>query len=239
MVLVWQWRDWPSPELEPDAEGLGTASVEESAQPEQNPLDLLTPLGEKEEYAVVTERPLFLPGRRPPVEEPPEEAPPEPEQISDLARLDLNAVLITPAESSAWVRDPSNKELVKLRLGDDLAGWTVKEILTDRLLLERQGETDTLILRDYKNMPPPVPPRRKPVARNPREQAPQKAAKQPPRQAAKQAPREATGQPAAVKRPNPRQPAGSRQDALQQPPARNLRTRPNARNPQQQRQVQE
>ena len=62
------------------------------------------------------------------------------EQPSDLARLDLNAVLITPTASSAWVWDPSKKELVRLRPGDDLEGWSVQEILSDRVLLERQGE---------------------------------------------------------------------------------------------------
>jgi hypothetical protein len=155
--------------------------VEVPPAPEENPLDLLTPLGEKEEYAVVTERPLFLPDRRPPSEEPEEAAPePEPEKATVLARLDLNAILISPAGSSAWIRDPANKNLVRLRPGDDLEGWSVQEILSDRVLLERQGQTDTLILRDYKNMPPPAPPRQRRAARRPPRQSPRDAAKRPP-----------------------------------------------------------
>ena len=47
----------------------------DTGQTEENPLDLLTPLGEKEEYADVTERPLFLPDRRPPSEEPRRKSP--------------------------------------------------------------------------------------------------------------------------------------------------------------------
>jgi hypothetical protein len=40
----------------------------------------------------------------------------------------------------------------------------VKEILGDRLVLVRQGDTDTLVLRDYKNRPQPgrTPPARPP-----------------------------------------------------------------------------
>lgn len=215
-VLVWQWRDWPTPTPQVTAADPKVPSGETSEPPEDNPLVLLTPLGEKEEYAEVTERPLFLPDRRPASEEPSEEEPAEPEQIGDLARIDLNAVMITPAESSAWVRDPAVKELVRLRPGDDLAGWSVKEILSDRLLLERQGETDTLILRDYKNMPPPAPPRQKRAARKRRQQAPQQAA---------------GGQPQA---PDARQQDVNRPNATQRPGTRNPRLRANARPPQQQ-----
>ncbi len=226
VVLVWQWRDWPPPPPGAAQADAAPPDGKASGQTEENPLDLLTPLGEKDEYAEVTERPLFLPDRRPPTEEPPEKEPaPEPEQASDLARMDLNAVLITPAESSAWVRDPSKQELVRLRLGDDLAGWSVKEILADRLLVERQGETDTLILRDYKNMPPPTPPpRRRPAARN-RPQQPQQ-------QAAKGSPRVQD-----AKNPNQRRPAVNRSDprqnALQRPGVQNPRTRANTSPPRQ------
>lgn|GEM_PF-4399075 len=72
----------------------------------------------------------------------------------NLARLNLNAVLITPSESSAWVWDPAKKASVRLRLGDELEGWSVREVRSDRVQLERQGERNTLVLRDYKNQPP-------------------------------------------------------------------------------------
>jgi general secretion pathway protein N len=176
-VLVWQWWGWSAPAPDPGAAGRTSPSVQTPSQPGEDPSDLLVPLGEKDEYATVTERPLFLPDRRPPSEEPEENVPVEEEAPSDLAGLDLNAVLITPSESSAWIRDPAKKELVRLRPGDELAGWSVQEILSDRVLLERQGEKDTLVLRDYKNMPPPVLPRRKPAARKRPERSRQPSAK--------------------------------------------------------------
>lgn len=175
-VLVWQWREWPPSAPGPDSADAQLTPAETPAQPTENPLDLLTPLEEKDEYLIVTERPLFRPERRPLTEEPEEGTAAESEPPSDLARLDLNAILITPSESSAWIRDPTKKELVRLRPGDDLGGWSVLEIHTDRLLLERQGEKDTLVLRDYKNMPPP---QRKPTARQPQQKSPRAAVKRP------------------------------------------------------------
>lgn len=175
-ALLWQWRGWPPPRPQPGEDDSGSAEVQTPPAADENPLDLLTPLGEKDEYAVVTERPLFLPDRRPPSEEPEQAAEPESEQLTDLDRMDLNAVMITPASSLAWVRDPAEKKLVRLEPGDDLAGWSVQEIHSDRVLLERQGEEHKLILRDYKNMPPPQPSRQKPAARKP----PRRAGKRPP-----------------------------------------------------------
>jgi len=162
-VLLWEWWGWPPPL--PDSHALEPAKLpaDLSSRPTEETTDLSAPLREKEEYAAVTERPLFLPDRRPPSEEPEEDESTEPDVPSDLAKLDLNAVLITPSESSAWIRDPEKKELIRLQPGDKLSGWAVHEILSDRILLERQGSKDTLVLRDYKNMPPPTPPRRTPV----------------------------------------------------------------------------
>ena len=225
-VLGWQWWNWPPPPTQPRAEDAASAKVKTPQPAQGNPRDLLTPLGEQEEYAVVTERPLFLPDRRRPSEEPEEEVAPEPEKAADLARLDLNAVLITPTGSSAWVRDPANKDLVRLRPGDDLEGWSVREILSNRVLLERQGETDTLILRDYKKMPPPKSPRRSPAARRPPQKSPQEVVKRPP-----PAP--------AAKQPNPRRPDAGQSSVPQQPGARDRRTQMNATQSQQQREVQE
>jgi len=162
-VLLWEWWGWP-PSL-PDSHTGQPAKLPSdlSSRPAEEVADVFAPPREKEEYAVVTERPLFLPDRRPPSEEPDEDESTEPDVPSDLAKLDLNAVLITPSSSTAWIRDPEKKELIRLQPGDKLSGWAVHEILSDRILLERQGSKDTLVLRDYKNMPPPTPPRRTPV----------------------------------------------------------------------------
>ncbi len=157
-IVGLEWLGWPPSPPQQDGDDTKTSAPGASAtQAQKNPLDVLAPLEDKGQYAVIMERPLFLPDRRPPEEEPEEADPQTPEPDVNLSRIDLNAVLITPKETLAWVRDPAEKELVELHPGDELHGWTVKEIQGDRLVLERQGETDTLILRDYKNAPPPMP----------------------------------------------------------------------------------
>jgi len=158
-VLVYEWSDWPPPSPS-DGSARVPGTIGGSAEdPREDLLERLEPLEDREAYVSVTERPLFRPERRPPEEEPEEETPtPEPEQSEDLAALDLSAVVITPAVMSAWVRDNKAQELKRVRLGDELAGWAVKDILNDRVVLERQGERNELLLRDFSQMPPPVVP---------------------------------------------------------------------------------
>ena len=76
----------------------------------------------------------------------------------------------TPDIVSAWVRDPAQPKLRRLRIGDDLQGWAVLDIQEDRVLLERQGQQDALILRAYSKAAPasaPSPPARKALPRPP------------------------------------------------------------------------
>lgn len=168
-VLVVQWRDWPASGGDPGA-GLeldgGSAPVESEPL---SPADLLDPPLEKEDYVGIIERPLFLPNRRPPVAEPEIVDSPEEPPGLELDSLDLTAIVITPAESVAWVRSPSKPTPEKLRPGDELDGWTVKAIAEDAIELERQGESNTLVLRDYANSPPKKarPPNRAATAPNP------------------------------------------------------------------------
>jgi general secretion pathway protein N len=159
-LLYLQWSDWlPSAVLPPAP----AASGETPAATDPDPLVGLSPLEDMDEYAAVKDRPLFRPDRRPRVEEPEDatgEAPPE--EAAKLDGLDLAGVLLSPAGSMAWVRDPSQPAPVRVRTGETLAGWTVKDIKADRLVLERQGATDTLPLRTFHapwaSPPPPPPP---------------------------------------------------------------------------------
>ncbi len=157
-LLALQWLGWPPDREAASSDDSGTSAAPVPAPAVESPLDLLSPPEDIEDYVVVVERPLFLPDRRPPSED-------EADQEADvpvvddaaLRGLDLNAVIMTPGRVVAWVRNPAEKELQDLELGDEINGWNVKEIQADRLVLERQGQTDTLTLRDYQNMPPPRP----------------------------------------------------------------------------------
>ena len=206
-VLALQWRGWPPQRVVAVAESK-VPQAEKLDSANHSPFDLLDSPVDKEEYAVVIERPLFLPDRRPPTEEPAEQTD-EPQQVThtDLVRMDLTAVVITTDESRAWVRDSAKQELFKLRLGDDLAGWTVSAIHEDEVELQRQGETDALVLRDYKNHPPPVVKPRRPA-------------------------RKPAGAPAAGEEQSARSPKARRRETPPRPPGRQQRTSTNAQPPQ-------
>jgi len=155
LVLFLQWRNWPPPPPVPPA----PVAVELPDPVPTNDVTLEPPLP-REDYAGIIERPLFLPDRRPPPEEPElEPEAPEPEEFSDLGGMTLTAVMITPQLVAALVRTPANPQLQRLRIGHELEGWTVVGIEPDRLLLERQGVTDELLLRNYASGAPSTPTR--------------------------------------------------------------------------------
>lgn len=170
VLLYLEWSEWTPdialPSVAPAAVSVQSAASVDAAETDgDTPLveDLLAPPPSIEDYASVIERPLFLPNRRPPPDEPEQEPEPEAEEFSDLAGTDLTSVIITPEIVSAWVRGPKQRETLRLRIGDEYEGWTVKTIEPDKLTLERQGDTNEVVLRDYANAPAPIPPTRQPA----------------------------------------------------------------------------
>ena len=168
-VLMLQWLNWPPPLT---AERTAAPTAQEAAGGSDTGEDPATQPqlpGDRESYASILERPIFRPDRKPePPDDQPEDMPPASDK-SALDALDLTAVLITPALVSAWIEAPGKPKPQRLRIGDDLDGWQVREIRDDRVLLERQGETYPLILRDYSKKPadrkPPAPVSRRPAGK--------------------------------------------------------------------------
>ena len=121
-------------------------------------------LSDPQAFDVISQRPLFAEGRRPP-----EDAPAEviaPEQKEDLKGLNLSTVLITPQVSVAWVKDAKSSDLIRLEPGKKIRGWTVQAVQPDRLLLASGTETAELELREFPAEAAPAPPAR-PGARKP------------------------------------------------------------------------
>jgi general secretion pathway protein N len=172
LVLFFQWKDWPPGPSRVGLDEPRSADVGVTLDSELNPAEHLTPSDPKDAHASVIDRPLFRPERRPPDPElASQEGTTEPDLATSLEGMDLSAVIITPSLVSAWVMDPSQPRPRRLRIGDDLEGWSVQTILPDRVLLERQGVQDALILRDYSKIsssdrPRPLP-RRMPQGRQP------------------------------------------------------------------------
>ncbi|MBK5966609.1 hypothetical protein CCR95_21660 [Thiocystis minor] len=164
-LLILQWKDWPPPLSSAGLDETSAADEGTTGKPGQDPLANLKPPDDRDNFASIIERPLFRPDRKP--EPPPDESPPataDPGTSVELDTLDLSAVMLTPMIVSAWVKDPNQPNLRRLRIGDDLEGWSVRDILEDRVLLERQGEEYALILRDYSKATPTAP---TPIPRRP------------------------------------------------------------------------
>lgn len=164
-ILFMQWHDWPRRSV-PDSASVGEPDDTPSANPgSDSAAPLPSPPEPKEAYAAVSERTLFRPQRKPEPPQPEEPAPEEPAATdASLDGIDLNAVLIAPGLSSAWIKEAGGEQLKRLRLGDDQAGWSVKAILPDRVVFERQGETNEKILQDFSELTP-TPPAAIPPAR--------------------------------------------------------------------------
>jgi hypothetical protein len=155
IIQWWQWPPQPSWRLSEPMPGAGAARADNAQSALLEDLDILR---DRAAYAEVIERPLFMPDRRPP--EPEETLEEEPEPVVELTpvdKLDLIAVIMTPDLTTAWVRVPDRPRPLKVRPGEDVAGWSAKEIRADRLVLERQGMSDTvLLLRNYSAPSGPV-----------------------------------------------------------------------------------
>jgi hypothetical protein len=111
-------------------------------------------------YQEIVTRPLFAETRRPPEESPEpageEVATPVPAQpLPDGLRL--TSVVLTEDTRMALLQDPRSKRLARLRVGQEFEGWRVAEILPGRIVLEQNGNRETLELRVYNKAvrPPP------------------------------------------------------------------------------------
>lgn len=144
VLLVHQWRNPPLLELPAFGPGAG--------EPGEVIIQPLPELGPVEAFAVINERPLFLPERRPPAPS----ADPAPEE--EREEFALQGVMILPGGSTAIVRVIGRDESVRLREGETLAGWTVARIEAERVILERGGESQSLPLLRNRSLFQPVPP---------------------------------------------------------------------------------
>lgn len=152
-VLGWEWYDWRPPEPPP-------VEAPREAAPVLPPKGVVGELPELERYAVVAERPVFNEDRRPSKGEPSTTEEPPPEEPSPPPQYDLTAVLITPGSKTAWLKRPGEPLSERVLEGDQIEGWTLAQIREDRILLERQGEKNTLVLRDFSNKGAVSPPSR-------------------------------------------------------------------------------
>jgi len=144
-LLAIQWLGWRP--VNPLADLEQEQSNETAGVPPVSP-STLGEVPDVDHYAVISDRPLFVPDRRPPSDEAAETDVPE-EELPAKLEYDLTAVVMSPEGKTALLQKPGEKKVERALEGDLLDGWTLTQILEDRVVLERQGEKNTIVLRDF------------------------------------------------------------------------------------------
>ena len=101
-----------------------------------------------DDYLDMVERPLFIEGRKPLSDS--EEGN---NTVSVGSIKDLVLIGIYSAKQQLFAlfsKQGREKNYLKIKQGDDVAGWLLKEIQSDKVVLEKNGKQQTLMLRKPK-----------------------------------------------------------------------------------------
>ena len=92
-------------------------------------------------------RPLFIEGRRPIEESQDQELT---ESSGDIDEFLLMGVYQVDDKPVALLKDKQQQKYEKKTEGETIAGWRIKQVLPDRIVVERQGKEKTVALRKPK-----------------------------------------------------------------------------------------
>ena len=116
------------------------------------------------ELSATGERPIFTAARRPPrppAKEYPATSAPQPTQAQpDRPALSLLGT-VTAADAAGGIGifiDDSAKRAMRLKVGEQHHGWTVRQVQRGRVVLEKDGARVTLTLAPRDATPPAAPP---------------------------------------------------------------------------------
>jgi hypothetical protein len=112
-------------------------------------------------YTEVLERPLFSETRRPSVDSP--TAPVDPRSSA----FNLVGTIISAHERRALIEHGQPPHLERLSEGQDIDGWSVESIRTDRVILTRADARLEVKVKDAPGAPAPQNPQRRPTANIP------------------------------------------------------------------------
>jgi hypothetical protein len=91
--------------------------------------------------AIILERPLFAQGRRP------SDGATGSRQATSID-FTLAGVVIFGDERSALIRPAAGEAIRQLKIGENVGGWTLKEVALDRVIV-RRGTTEAEVFLDY------------------------------------------------------------------------------------------
>ncbi len=141
LILEWFWLN----HVEEDKAIIQPASTENKIRLPDSKFTQLP----FDNYQEIVMRPLFIEGRRP------IEGGSDDDSIAaisnDIKQFALMGVYTIENKLIALIKDQTNVDhYLKKSVGDEIAGWTIKQILTDRIVIERSGQTKEIELRKPK-----------------------------------------------------------------------------------------
>ena len=117
-----------------------------------------------DEYGEIVERPLFFSERRPIVPSDDAEEASAEQKVFEEITLNLIGIINTPDSAYALFQDPKAKpdenKFKRFKLGDDIDGWTLKEIKSDRVVISSETDSRDILLvkkRKHKAVRKPKP----------------------------------------------------------------------------------
>lgn len=133
LVLAWMW-------VTPD--GRPRNVKWEPPAPVKPALGAATPLQrwntDYSRFVVTLERPLFNPTRRPPPK-------PQAQPVDTLAQVAIVGIWGSGAQAGVIARD--GQQMRRVKVGEPLAGWTLKEVQLQGATFTRGDETRSLQIR--------------------------------------------------------------------------------------------
>ncbi len=134
-----------------DAEGSAQEQPLGSGEP-----DAVFQLPPVEEFSAFVDRPLFVEGRKPPVEGEQQVQAPKAEDLAPL-ELSLMGVMFGPHGKMAILAEASGKNR-RVKLDGTIDGWRLIELHPDRVTLQRGEERrDLPLMKPRPKMPAPAP----------------------------------------------------------------------------------
>ncbi len=153
LVLIIEWLMTKSPE-----QVLVPSVATENSQTALTELPKLKMAKQAiETYSQMVERPLFIKGRKPLDDETDEQA--STEEIGEIEDLILLGIYSIKGKTSALFKKMETgrrklgkrpRTFLKKSEGEDVAGWLLKKIETDRVVMEQRGKEQTIMLRKPK-----------------------------------------------------------------------------------------
>jgi hypothetical protein len=158
LLVFLGWRWYFPPEPPPIDVRAAAGNKDNSTRVLLDSMDRVSSFPPVAVYQPIADRPLFFNQRRPPPPYVPSAmnpvSPRQPIRKVGKPRMQLSAIIIIGKQKYALLKGGLKKGSRRVRVGQEIDGWKVTKIESDKLALSNAGETVELLLRNYKPVIP-------------------------------------------------------------------------------------